>query len=45
MSTLDFMELMIKGAVALAFYAGLILGIRRAIKRRVSEGGKVNERT
>ena len=43
MSILDFIGLFIKGTVALAFYAGLILGIRRAIKRRVSEGGKVNE--
>ena len=45
MSTLDFIELLIKGAVALVFYAGLILGIRRAIKRRVSEGDKVNARS
>lgn len=39
MSILDFTGLIIKGVVALVFYAGLILGIRRAIKRRVSGGG------
>ena len=43
MSTSDFMELLIKGTVALVFYAGLILGIRRAIKLRISKGNKVNE--
>ena len=41
MSILEFIELLIKGVVALAFYGGIILGIRRAIKHRVNKGGKV----
>ena len=42
MSILEFTELLIKGVVALVFYGGIILGIRRAIKHRVSKGGEDN---